>query len=1034
MPPAWRPRDVADRDPAGTWVLRAAAGYGKSVALAALADEQADRGRGPAASPPLVLDDVHRLDRHRCAALSRRIAALPPEVAVLLCSRDALPDQLLAVAPEPVRLLGPEQLALSAEVVARTLHEEHGVVDVDLAFEVHDRTAGWPMPVQLAGLALGGAGARGPRPTVALTGARSPLARWLRREVLAGLDPDAIGLLQVCAGLDLVTEPLCRAIARCCPRLGEPAAVAETLDRLLDSGLLAGHPRVAVAGGAPALRVVPVLGSVLREGIRAVPADPAAGRDLLAARPSWAPVAVGWLSDHDQPLSAALLAGATGDRATCLTLVAGSGDQMLAAGGAAEVVRILQGVPPDRITDRLRLVLGDAQRVSGDLLGAEQTFRPMLARGATGRLSSAAAWRVGMVRYLGGDYAGAAQVYERADEPICDPAGSADRDDVLLATCRAGAAYLLGDAEAAVRQAERAMAMAASCPDPHPLAAAHLTMALTGAGAGRDDHLARAIAGAESAGDVVLLARALVNRSDTLLREADYPAALAAAERAGHFAGIGGPPGVLVTALNNVGEALTRLGDFDRAALHFQRSIAICRRLGLRRTAMGLCGLAELTREQGRRGQSMAAFEEALGLARVTAEVQVLVPALAGLARLLVDGPDPDLDRAEQLADEAVEAATPDLTARARAAAGWVALAGGRLDEARRHGAQAVAAARDRRAVDALADALELCAVASTDGQERRTALQQAYDIWHAAGAVTSADRILVMLGRLPDSDGPRRSAAREAERRLVAAGIQVVDGSALFPTEGTAAPVRIQVLGGFAVIVAGRPVPITAWRSRQARTLLKILVSRRGRPVPRGELCELLWPGDDPGRTGHRLSVLLNAVRGVLDPGRTWPVEHYLRADLAGVSIDPSHLSVDAHELLRDAEHALTLSRAGEQDGAREALAEVDAAYRGDAFEDDPYEAWTDALREQVRAAWLAALRRLTELARDEADGDRAVRCLLRLLSADPYDEWGHRGLVEVLVRAGRHGEAERAFDRWAGAMRSIDVAGPDRAVLARG
>src|SRR3712207_7466618 len=63
-------------------------------------------------------------------------------------------------------------------------------------------------------------------------------------------------------------------------------------------------------------------------------------------------------------------------------------------------------------------------------------------------------------------------------------------------------------------------------------------------------------------------------------------------------------------------------------------------------------------------------------------------------------------------------------------------------------------------------------------------------------------------------------------------------------------------------VLVGARPVPLTAWRSRQARSLLKILVARRGRPVPRTELCELLWPDDDPQRTAHRLSVDRKSTR----------------------------------------------------------------------------------------------------------------------------------------------------------------------------
>ena len=79
----------------------------------------------------------------------------------------------------------------------------------------------------------------------------------------------------------------------------------------------------------------------------------------------------------------------------------------------------------------------------------------------------------------------------------------------------------------------------------------------------------------------------------------------------------------------------------------------------------------------------------------------------------------------------------------------------------------------------------------------------------------------------------------------------------------------------------------------------------------------------------------------------------------------------------------------------------------------------------------WLRALRDLARLYRRDGDADRAATALVRLLDADPYDEWAHRALVGTLVGAGRHGEARRAFDRWVGAMRAIDAPTPDLAVL---
>ena len=122
-------------------------------------------------------------------------------------------------------------------------------------------------------------------------------------------------------------------------------------------------------------------------------------------------------------------------------------------------------------------------------------------------------------------------------------------------------------------------------------------------------------------------------------------------------------------------------------------------------------------------------------------------------------------------------------------------------------------------------------------------------------------------------------------------------------------------------------------------------------------------------------------------------------------------------------AEH---LGRDGDPARARELLAEVDAAYQGDAFADEPYEDWADGLREQTRSVWLRALRELARLHRRDGAADRAATTLVRLLDADAYDEWAHHTLVATLIDAGRHGEARRAFERWSGAMRAIDAPPP--------
>ena len=233
--------------------------------------------------------------------------------------------------------------------------------------------------------------------------------------------------------------------------------------------------------------------------------------------------------------------------------------------------------------------------------------------------------------------------------------------------------------------------------------------------------------------------------------------------------------------------------------------------------------------------------------------------------------------------------------------------------------------------------------------------------------------------------------------------------------------PVRIQALGGFRVVRAGEPVPVEEWQSRKARELLRVLVARRGRAVPREALMEALWPGEPPGRLANRLSVALSTLRAVLDPKKQFDPERFVCADRAAAWLDGEHVAVDVERFLADAMAGLTSRRAGAPDGGR--LVRAEAAYAGDFLEEDAYEEWASPLREEARAVYIDVARALAQEAAAAGDVDGAVRQFLRVLEKDPYDEGAYLALVEALAGSGRHGEARRSFRAYCARMEEIGV-----------
>ncbi|MGD9957917.1 BTAD domain-containing putative transcriptional regulator [Nocardioides sp.] len=925
-------------------VVLAAAGHGKTRWL--------ELGAGP---DTVVVDDLHQLDADDQLAVARRLALLPSEVSLVLASRAPVDAQVTGLVGRPVVEVGPGELRLDVDGVESVLRDALGGADPDLATTVQEVTAGWPALVALVGAdAAAGLRERGAL-VAAFANSRGRGAAFLHGQVLPHLSASAAELLLRLGELDLVAEDLARRVGG---ELSDPAAA---LAELLRVGV--------VAPGPDGLRVVPVLAAVLRVDRAPDVATLLSATDWYLEQGQWGPAA------------AALHRAGQVER--CAALVLERAPELLGAGFAHDLLRMLPDLPGSDTDPGLLLVTADATRMIGDTTQAERLYERII---GSGRPHAALAWRVAALHYSRAEYAAAIRVCEEPDS--IDQVEEPRRLAVL-----ASAHFMLGDGARASLEAAAALEAAKGLDDDRLLAAAHLASALASTGARRDNHLAAALQAARRAGDLVLATRALLNQADGLLTQADHEHAVDVAREAVAGARRASPPGALVSALNTLGEALTGLGRFEEADTQFRRSLGVSRRCGLSRTAGALHGLAELAFQAGHHDRSRAAYAEVVTLARDTGEQQVLVPALARLALLGGDGAPP-----EELVDEALRIAEPEFRVTPLVVRSVLSLNKGDRETAHADVLSAIGLARSEHQQASLAEALEqACAVlrALGDDAAAATALDEAWGIWERGGGVVAADRV---------------GAAR---------------------AELSAVGVRIRVLGAFEVLVDGEPVPVPAWRSRQARSLLKILVARRGRAISRGELCELLWPDDDPERTGHRLSVLISAVRAVLDPVKRWPPDHYVVADLMGLRVDLDRVGVDLERFVADAERAAVLADMGDAPAARAVLADLVTAYRGDAFEDEPYEEWARGPREELRAVWLRCLRLSATLSGRSGDIDHAVTCLVRLLNADGYDEVTHRTLVALLVRAGRHGEARRAFERWASAMRDIDAAPPPPSVL---
>jgi DNA-binding SARP family transcriptional activator/tetratricopeptide (TPR) repeat protein len=685
-------------------------------------------------------------------------------------------------------------------------------------------------------------------------------------------------------------------------------------------------------------------------------------------------------------------------------LLPAHGDELVYAGRVrlvADAGRLLRDTPehPDTAASvGLALgILGDTDEAAR-LLHTPDTF------------SARHAWRLGMLHHLDGSPDEALDVMRRPTG--CRIANT--EDDALLLSWSAAASWMLGDAGGCGHFAEQAHRVAMACGGDVAMAAAQSSLALDAALTGDRRrnawHWHRALDAARRAGDVLQEIRIRTNLGSHQLEEGRYAAAtddLAAAaqlaERVDFLA-------MHALSSNNLGECLLHLGRLDEAVVAFDAARASWQRTGSRMIAYALTGLGDCYRERDELVLAKAAYEEAVQVSQ-GCDPQGLVPALDGLARV-ISAEDPD--QALALATRAEKYARGMERSRVRLTIGWLRLASRACDEAATIGREVVDEAQRRRDHASLGEALELQAM-SSDSAARLRLLNEAAAVWQHSDDVPGVRRVAHAIERLtPRGPGEPRCGA-DTNHRPAAAGLRAAVNAATGPS------VEVRVLGRFEVLRDGVPVGDSAWQSRKARDLLRVLVAQRGRPIGRESLIDLLWPDEDSAQLANRLSVTLAVIRRVLDPERTHPACHFVRTDDGVVAIDYEHLVVDVEEFLHGVAAGLGCKET-DPVAARQRLWRALELYAGDTLAEDLYAEWAAPLRNEAAAAHVAASRALAELTLDD-DPSAAVPHLMRVLRQDAYDEPTHLLLVGAFHRLGSFGAARDAYRAYTGKMRELGL-----------
>ncbi|GIW06483.1 MAG: transcriptional activator [Dehalococcoidia bacterium] len=942
-------------------VLAAPAGYGKTVALAGLADRggwplvwcraaaeparaflahlaaacaslvpAAANARTPASlvnalvrglddETIIVIDDAERLSDEAAELVGWLVERLPEQAHLVVAGRRSPLASLLAAfsARGDAASVGKEELAFTDDEAAQL-------------FEIRRRgeptsimaaSAGWPIAVDLA--ARLGAGAA----------ADAALAAFVEREVLAPLaEPDRRTLLALAAVDDRAVQP----------------ALFEVLGRSLDEEALE-------ALGAPADRG------------QLVPAARAALRRIAQREATW------WRGINRQ------IAERLGDTPAAL-------NHWLLAGADVEACS--------------RFERGAERWLANEPAQVADWFDRLCHHG----MSAAAALTAARANRAIGRIARAVTIAEKAQQAaVGDPAIEAAALHLL-------AGLFLDTVEP--RRARPLLRRARRLLDPDdPRCAENVRLQIECSIDAGQPALARRLSAMAGEGEPPRL----------LLRTGRLVEARAAIET---VLGVGSPGGVLAAhrepalLLAYVDAAL---GSGARALAMAQRGILEAQQAGHRLTeavAWIRLGHAQQVAAPLEPGPAIRAYETAIACARSAGIERTEAEAYLGL--LLARGHAGDVPRAQEAFEQAVgiaeRAGDRWLAAWAAAARASVSCANDEPD-AMDHLARAearICRVEDDfgRAVVALWRAIH----AIEQGEESQTAVDALFTLVERhklEGLLTG-----------PSLYGPRDTAAlipvllRARSTRFESLAEHLLRTA--FPTvasDGTVTDyhpgftLRVQLLGVFRVWRGRREVAAREWQREKAKQLFKLLVTYRGRWLQREQICSLLWPDADPEAAEGQFKVALNALNAAIEPRRPPRVAPFFvrRNGLAYAFAPASGVWIDVDEFDLRVESAAR----GDDAFATRALSSAVALYQGDFLAESLYDPWTHEERNRLLARYLAAALDLGNRLLQHGETAEALALGETVLRRDRADERAHQLLMRAHALNGDRQAAVRVYRR---------------------
>ncbi len=231
----------------------------------------------------------------------------------------------------------------------------------------------------------------------------------------------------------------------------------------------------------------------------------------------------------------------------------------------------------------------------------------------------------------------------------------------------------------------------------------------------------------------------------------------------------------------------------------------------------------------------------------------------------------------------------------------------------------------------------------------------------------------------------------------------------------------RVQTLGAFRVWRGAHEVGPREWQRDKARQLFQLLLTQKGRWLQRDAIVDRLWPTLSPEAATRDFKVALNALNRAIEPERAAdaPFAFVVREGTAYRLRPEADVWIDSTAFEQACEAGLRLIASGAtEDGVRQ-LQDALRLYHGDYLPEALYEDWASEERERLLSWYLRAANTLAGALIELGRFDESLEVCQSILARDACWERAYRLMMAAHARQGNRPQVLRVYQRCVSTLR---------------